>query len=165
LPLKNSKLYAAYSAVLTLFFTFVLTAARPAGMRIAEIFEIRGMGDEDTLTIIFTAIISVIGIIPCIVVAHKNIVKKNLPNLLNARTEDFCLKAAPLYFIVTALLYFVFSDSGVFKAIPFAEINSPASLLEMIRSGRILIITIMLISFALFNFIYFTVLKKCIRKK
>lgn len=165
LPFKNNKLYAAYSAVITLVFTFVLTVARPAGMRIAEIFELRGMGDEDTLTVIFTAAICVIGAIPCIILAHKNIVKKNLPNLLNARTEDFCIKAAPVYFTVTALLYFCLSDSGIFKSIPFAEINSPASLFEMIRSGRILIVTIMLVSFVVFNLIYFAVVKKCIRKK
>ena len=165
LPCKNKRLYAAYSIIFTLFFTFVLTLARPAGMRIAEIFALRGWGDEDTFTYVFIAIICVIGIVPCIIVAHKNIVKKNLPNLYDRRTEDVCLNFAPVYFGLTALLYFVFSDSGIFYCIPFAEINSPASLFEMIRSGRILIVTIMLVSFALVNIIYFAVLKKCVKKK
>lgn len=166
LPFKKKNLYAAYSAVLTLFFTFVVTVARPAGMRIAELAVNKGSGfDEDKLTYIIIAVLCVVGIIPCAVVARKNIIKKNLPNLLNLRTEDFCLKAVPVYFAITALLYFVFSDSGILYCIPFAEINSPASLLEMIRSGRILIVTIMLISFVLFNIIYFAVAKKAVRKK
>jgi hypothetical protein len=87
LPCKNNKLYAVYSIFFTLVFSFVLTLARPAGMRIAEILELRGLGDEDTFTIIFTVIICLIGAIPCIVVANKNIVKKNLPNLYNKRTN------------------------------------------------------------------------------
>ena len=166
LPLKNNKLYAAYSAVMTLFCTFVVTVARPAGMRIAELAVYKNEAlNEDLITYIAIAVMCVIGIIPCAVVAHKNIIKKSYSNLLNIRTEDFCLKAIPVYFAITAILYFIFSDSGIFYCIPFAEINSPASLFEMIRSGRILIITIMLISFALFNFIYFAVLKKCIKKK
>lgn len=166
LPFKKKKLYAAYSAVFTLFFTFVVTVARPAGMRIAELAVYKGIyGDEEILTYIITAVLCVIGIIPCAVIAKKNVVKKDLPNLLNIRTEDFCLKAVPVYFSVTALLYFVFSDSGIFYCIPFAEINSPASLLEMIRSGRILIVTIMLVSFVLFNLIYFATVKKAVKKK
>lgn len=165
LPCKNKRIYAAYSIIFTLFFTFVLTLARPAGMRIAEIFELKGWGDEDILTYVFTAIICVIGIIPCIIVAHKNIVKKNLPNIYSNRAEDFCLNIAPVYFGITALLYFVFSDSGILHSIPFAKINSFASLVEMIRSGEILIVTIMLVSFALFNLIYFAVLKKCVKRK
>lgn len=165
LPCKPKKLYAAYSIIFTLLFGFVLTLARPAGMRIAEIFELRGWGDEDTFTIIFAAIICVIGAIPCIIVAHKNIVKKNLPNLYDKRTEDFCLNFAPVYFGATAVLYFFLSDSGIFHSIPFAKINSFASFFGMIRSGEILIITIMLVSFVFVNLVYFTVLRKCVRKK
>lgn len=166
LPIKNNKLYAAYSAVLTLFASFVVTVARPAGMRIAELAVYKNEAlDEDMITYIAIAVMCVIGIIPCAIIAHKNIVKKNMPNLLNIRTEDFCLKAIPAYFAITAILYFVFSDSGIFYCIPFAEINSTASLLEMIRSGRILIVTIMLVSFVLFNVIYYAVSKKAVRKK
>jgi len=88
-----------------------------------------------------------------------------MPNLLNIRTEDFCLKAVPVYFAITAALYFIFSDSGIFYCIPFAEITSPASFFEMIRSGRILIVTLMLLSFVLFNIIYFAVAKKAVKKK
>ncbi len=166
LPFKNRKLYAAYSAIMTLLCTFVVTVARPAGMRIAELVIYKGWhDDEDLLTVIFTAVLCVIGIIPCAVIAKKNIITKEMPNLLNIRTEDFCLKAVPVYFAITAALYFIFSDSGIFYCIPFAEITSPASFFEMIRSGRILIVTLMLLSFVLFNIIYFAVAKKAVKKK
>lgn len=166
LPFKNRKLYAAYSAVMTLLCTFVVTVARPAGMRIAELAVYKGWhDDEDLLTVIFTAVLCVIGIIPCAIIAKKNIISKEMPNLVNIRTEDFCLKAVPVYFTITAALYFIFSDSGVFYSIPFAEITSPASFFEMIRSGRILIVMLMLLSFVLFNIIYFSVAKKAVKKK
>ncbi len=166
LPMKNRKLYAAYSAILTLFFTFVVTVARPAGMRISELAVYKNPAlDEDLITYIVIAVICVIGLIPCLVIAKKNIIKKELPNLLNIRTEDFCLKALPPYIAVTALLYFIFSDSGIFYSIPFAEIKSFASLWEMIRSGEILIVTIMLISFAVFCVLYYATAKKAVKKK
>lgn len=165
-PFKKKNVYAAYSAILTLFATFVVTVARPAGMRIAELAVYKGwFDDEDLLTYIIIAVLCVIGIIPCAVIARKNVVFKEMPNLFNARTEDFCLKAAPIYFAVTAILYFFLSDSGIFYSVPFAEINSPASLIEMIRSGRILIVTIMVISFVLFNVLYFAASKKAVKKK
>lgn len=166
LPMKNRKLYAAYSAVLTLFAAFVVTVARPAGMRIAELVVFKGWFDnEDLLTYIIIAVLCVIGIIPCAIIAKRNIIKKEMPNLLNMRTEDFCLKAIPVYFLVTAVLYFIFSDSGIFYCIPFAEIKSFASLLEMIRSGRILIVTLMIVSFVVFNALYLAVSKKAVKKK
>ena len=166
LPFKNRKLYAAYSAVLTLFATFVVTVARPAGMRIAEVVAWKGWhDDEDLITYIVIAVLCVIGIIPCAIIAKKNIVKKEMPNLLNVRTEDFCLKALPVYVFVTAILYFIFSDSGIFYTIPFAEIKSFSSFIEMIRSGKILIVTLMALSFVLFNAIYLGVSKKAVKKK
>ncbi len=166
LPMKNKKAYAAYSAVLTLFFTFVVTVARPAGLRISELAVYKNPAlNEDLISYIAIAAICVIGLIPCAIIANKNIIKKDLPNLLNIRTEDFCLKAIPPYIATTALLYFIFSDSGIFYSIPFGEIKSFASLWEMIRSGEILIVTLMLISFVVFNVLYFAVSKKAVKKK
>ncbi|MEE1010940.1 MAG: hypothetical protein U0L11_02775, partial [Acutalibacteraceae bacterium] len=165
LPCKNKRLYAAYSVIFTLFCTFVLTLARPAGMRIAEIFELKGLGDEDTFTIIFTVIIGAVGLVPCIITAHKNIVKKNLPNLYKKRTEDFCLNMLPVYFGATAILYFFFSDSGIISNISAVKEKGPASLGEMILGGDLFIVTLMLVSFVLVNVIYFAVLKKCVKKK
>ena len=166
LPMKNRKLYAAYSAVLTLFATFVVTVARPAGMRISELVLYKGWSDnEDLITYVSIAVLCVVGIIPCFIVAKKNIVKRELPNLFNIRTEDFCLKAIPVYFFVTAILYFVLGDSAIYFTVPFAEMKSFASSLEMIRSGEILIPVIMVVSFAVFNLLYLAVSKKAIKKK
>mgnify|MGYP003296619521 CR=1 FL=1 len=166
LPLKNNKLYAAYSAVMTLFATFVLTVARPAGMRISELVLYKGWSDnEDLITYISIAVLCVIGIIPCAIIAKKNVIKRDLPNLFNERTEDFCLKAIPAYIFVTAVLYFLLGDSAIYFAVPFAEIKSFASFAEMIRSGQILIPAIMVVSFVVFNLFYLAVSKKAVKKK
>ena len=118
-----------------------------------------------TFTIIFTVIIGAVGLVPCVVFALKNIVKKNLPNVYAKRAEDFCLDYIPVYFGITALLYFVFSDSGIISNITAVKAKGPASLGEMILGGDLFIVTLMLISFVLFNLIYFVVLRRCVRKK
>jgi hypothetical protein len=102
---------------------------------------------------------------PCAIIAKKNVVKRELPNLFNMRTEDFCLRAIPVYFLVTAVLYFVLGDSAIYFAVPFAEMKSFASSFEMIRSGEILIPAIMVVSFVVFNILYLAVSKKAIKKK
>ena len=135
-------------------------------MRISELVLYKGWSDnEDLITYVSMAVLCVIGIIPCFVVAKKNIVKRELPNLFNIRTEDFCLKAIPVYFFVTAVLYFVLGDSAIYFTVPFAEMKSFASSVGMIRSGEILIPAIMVVSFIVFNLLYLSVSKKAIKKK
>lgn len=187
LPVKNKKLYAAYGTVFTLFFTFVVTVARPAGMRISEVAQavaryaanrINGESgiknvlisfsefSEDILAYIFIALICIIGIIPCAVIAHKNAVKKDLSNLLNVRTEDFCLKAVPVYFIVSAVNYFFLTDTGIYTDLIFKlKAKGPSSFLGMLKSGEITVVTVMMVSFVLFLALYFIVSKKAVKKK
>ncbi len=164
-PFKNKHIYAAYSAVMTLLATFVVTVARPVGMRIAEQLVVKGLfEDEEIPSYIITGIMCVIGLAFTAVIARRNAVSKELPNLFDVRTEDFCLKAAPVYFAVTAIAYFFMGDSNI-TTLPFAEMKSLSSFLGMIRDGSVLIPVIMVISFILFYILYLAVSKKAIKKK
>ena len=79
MPFKNAKLYTAYSAAVTLLATFVVTVARPAGMRIAEWTVYKGwFDDEDIPSYIFIGIICVVGLIFTASIAKKNIIKREL---------------------------------------------------------------------------------------
>lgn len=165
IPFKNAKLYAAYSTVMTLFATFVVTVARPVGMRVAEWTVYKGwFGDEEIPSYIFTAIICIVGLIFAASTAKKNIIKRKLPNLFAVRTEDFCLKAAPVYFAVTAFGYFCTGDNNILS-LPYAQMKNPSSILALIRDGSILIPVIMLISIVLFYLLYGIVSKKAVKKK
>lgn len=165
MPFKNAKLYAAYSAVMTLLATFVVTTARPLGMRIAEWVVYKGWFDnEDILTYVFIGIFCVIGLIFTASIANKNIIKRELPNLFALRTEDFCLKVIPVYFAVSAFGYFCTGDNNILS-LPYSQMKNPSSILGLIRDGSIFIPVIMIISIVLFYVLYAVVAKKAVKKK
>lgn len=164
-PFKNRNIYGAYSAVLTLFFTFVVTVARPAGLRLAETFVEKGLfGDEELLSYIIIAVICVIALPVVCVIVKKNVIAKGLSVPVPMRTEDFCIKAAPVYFLVTGILYFFTGNAYILK-LPFAEIKNPSSLLGMIRDGSLTVVALMIVSFILIYVLYFAVSKRAVKKK
>lgn len=149
-PFKKQWLHGAYSAVLTLFFTFVLTIARPLGMRIADMFIDRGMlEDNEIYEIILMAIIGVIGFICCVCVVRKNIITKALPVPVPKRTEDFCMSALPKYIFVTALIYF-FTDDASFVQLA----KNPMSVMNVTRDSGVVLVLLMIASVLLFNLFY-----------
>ncbi len=155
-PFGKKWIFAAYSAVLTLFFTFVLTVARPAGMRIAEMLAARGIiGETDVIEIVIMVVLGVIGFAVCVPVVKKNIVAKALPVPVPKRAEDFCMSAAPIYFLVTALLYF-FTDEACLVQL----IKNPSSLLNVTRDSGVVLVLLMLASFILFYVLYLAASKK-----
>lgn len=165
MPFKNAKLYAAYSAIVTLLATFVVTTARPLGMRIAEWMVWKGwVADEEIPSYIITAVFCIVGIIFTASIANKNIIKKEMPNLFAVRTEDFCLKAIPVYFAVSAFGYFCTGDNNILS-LPYAQMKNPSSIFGLIKDGSIFIPAIMLVSIVLFYVLYAVVAKKAVKKK
>ncbi len=146
-PFRKQWLHGAYSAVLTLFFTFVLTIARPLGMRIADMLIDREMLDDNEIyEIIIMAVLGVIGFIFCAITVSKNIMKKALPVPVPKRVEDFCMSSLPRYLFVVALIYFFTYDMS------FVEIlKNPASLLNVTQDANIVLVVIMAASVLLFN--------------
>lgn len=155
-PFGKKWIYAVYSAILTLFFTFVLTLARPAGMRIADMLAERGIiGETDLPEIIIMVVLCVIGLAVCIPVVKKNVVAKALPVPVPMRTEDFCMRAAPIYFLVTGIIYFFTSDASLVQLI-----KNPSSLLNVTRDSGVVLVLLMLASFILFYVLYLAASKK-----
>ena len=146
-PFKKQWLHGAYSAVLTLFFTFVLTIARPLGMRIADMFIDRGMlEDNEIYEIILMVVLGVIGFIFCAITVNKNITKKALPVPVPKRVEDFCMSSVPRYLFVVALIYFFTYDMSFIEVL-----KNPASLLNVTQDANIVLVVIMAASVLLFN--------------
>ena len=155
-PFKKKWIHVVYSAVLSLFFTFVLTVARPLGMRIADFFIDRGkLPDEEIYEIILMIVFGIIGFIFCAVATKKNVVARGLAVPVPMRTEDFCMKAAPVYFFVTGLIYFFTYDASLWQII-----KNPSSLLDVTRDAGIVLVVLMAVSFALFYAFYAPACKK-----
>lgn len=160
-PFKKQWIHGAYSAVLTLFFTFVLTIIRPLGMRIADMFIERGMlEDNEIYEIIIMVVLGVIGFIFCAVIVDKNITKKALPVPVPKRTEDFCMASVPRYLFVVALIYFFTYDASF-----IGIIKNPASVMNVTQDAGILLVVLMVASVLLFNAFYSSAKESVIDKK
>ncbi len=157
-PFKKQWLHGAYSAILTLFFTFVLTVARPLGMRIADMFIDRGLlSDNEIYEIILMAVIGVIGFIVCVSTVKKNIVTKALPVPVPMRTEDFCMNAVTKYMLVTAIIYF-FTDDASFVQL----IKNPMSILNVTRDSGVVLVLLMIASVLIFHALFYSAAEKAV---
>ncbi len=150
--IENDKLRAAFHALFTFVFVFVLTLARPLGGRISEWIAIRGWSDEEeTIQIIIAVVLSVIAFIPSVIIAKKNCVSKGLPIPVTKRCEDFCTLAAPIYFAATGIIYFGASYNKRMDILTlFRGIKNPSMLLETLKDGGCVITILMIIAFILF---------------
>ena len=149
-PFRKQWLHGAYSAVLTLFFTFVLTIVRPLGMRIADMFIERGMlEDNEIYEIVLMIVLGAIGFVYCAVIVKKNIITKALPVPVPQRTEDFCMTWIPRYLFITALIYFFTYDSSFIELV-----KNPESVLNITQDAGIVLIVLMIASVLLFNAFY-----------
>ena len=163
-PFRNKHIQGFYSAVLTLLFTFGLTVARPLSMRIADIFVTKGIiEDEDTLTVILTVAICAVVLPVAAAISKKNVIDRGLPIPVPMRLEDFCIKAAPVYFFITAFNYFVIETDGNFSH-ALSVIKNPSPFLSMARDVGVILLALMLVSFALF-FVLYAAASKIVKKK
>lgn len=163
-PFRNKHVHGFYTAVVTFLFTFGLTVARPLSMRIADIIVTKGIfDDEDTLTVIFTVAICAVALPVCAAISKKNVIDKGLPVALPMRCEDFCMKAAPVYFLITAFNYFVIETDGSF-AYALSVIKNPSPFTAMARDVSVILLALMLASFVVFYAIYGAV-SKIVKKK
>ncbi len=155
--IESDKLRAAFHALFTFVFVFVLTLSRPLGGRISEWIAIRGWSDEEELIqIIIAAVLSVIAFIPSAIIAKKNCVSKGLAIPLTKRGEDFGTLAAPLYFLATGIIYFGASYNKRMDILTlFRGIKNPSMLLETLKDGGCIITILMIISFILFYGFWF----------
>ena len=163
-PFRNKHFHGFYTAVLTLLFTFGLTVARPLSMRIADIIVTKGIfDDEDTLTVIFTVAICAIALPVSAAISKKNVIDRGLPVPVPMRCEDFCMKAAPVYFLITAFNYFVVETDGSF-AHALSVIKNPSPFISMARDQGVILLALMLASFVVFYALYGAA-SKIVKKK
>lgn len=163
--IANDKLRAAYNAVLTFVFTFVLTLSRPLGGRISEWIAIRGWSDEeDMIQIIIAAALCAVALIPCAIIAKKNCVARGLPIPVKKHIDDFCRIATPSYFGATAVIYFTASYNKRMDLITlFNGIKNPSALLETLKDGGCVITILMIVALVLF-FIFWVAAAESARK-
>ena len=163
-PFRSKHIQGAYSAVMTLLFTFGITVARPLSMRIADIFVTKGIvEDEDTMTVILTVAICAVLLPFAAAISKKNVIDRGLPIPVPMRLEDFCLKAAPVYFVITAFNYFVIETDGNFSY-ALSVIKNPSPFTAMARDAGVILLALMLVSFVLFCVIYAAAAKSAKKK-
>lgn len=162
---KSDKIRCFYNALLTVTFTFGLTLARPVGRRIAGLLEDKGiLSDAETVEIILTAVLTAIAFIFICIKVKKNMISRGLPVPVAMRGEDFAMKAAPLYFGATALIYFFVGSGADVIELPFAQMKSSSAFLETLRSGYLTVVILQLAAMILFYAFYAVAASKSIKK-
>ena len=157
-PFDKQWIHCAYSAVLTLFFTFVLTIVRPLGMRIADMFIDRGiLEDNEIYEIILMVVLGIIGFAVCVSIVKNNIVTKALPVPVPKRAEDFCLSSVTKYILITAIIYF-FTDDASFVQL----IKNPASVLNVTQDAGVVLVLLMIASVLFFHLFFYSAAEKAV---
>ena len=166
--IADNRLRAAYNAVLTFVFTFAVTLGRPLSMRIGSLLLEKGIiSDEDLITIIGTVAIGVIAFIPCAIIVKKNTVSRGLAIPVKMRTEDFCIRALPLYILAIGGIYFLTGDSLTENLItfPYGALKNPSEILGLLRNGQWVVLSLVVTAFILFYAFWFAASKKAVKKK
>lgn len=155
-----------YNAILTVTFTFGLTLARPIGRRVARMLLEKGIvSDDEILEIVFAAVLTAIVFIFVCAKVKKNMISRGLPIPVAMRGEDFAVKAAPLYFGATALIYFFVGSGADALELPFAEMKSFPAFVETLRSGHLTVVILQLAALILFYAFYAAAVSKSIKKE
>ncbi len=164
-PFRRKGFHAFYSTVFTLFISLVLSVLLLVAGSLKRFVDGKILPQKvPWIFCAVTAVICVIGIAVCAAVSRKNIISRGLPVPAAMRAEDFCMKAAPLYFAVTGVISFV-NSRAVFINIPFDKLKSLSSLTEMIRGGELTEAAVIALSFVLFFVFYFAARGKAVRRK
>lgn len=160
-PFKSRNLHCLYSALLTFTVTFVLTLARPLSVRLFENLCERGLlGEkkEDIFTIAVTAGVSVIAFIIFLIIFRKNIVMRGMPVPVARRTDEFCARALPLYFLACGALYFCVGNAYAIRY-PYGQIISSPTYANTFGSAEFIVFFVAAVSFLLFYVCYGAAMK------
>ena len=160
-PFKSRSLHCLYSALLTFTVTFVLTLARPLSVRLFENLCERGLlGEkkEDIFTIAVTAGVSVIAFIIFLIIFRKNIVMRGMPVPVARRTDEFCARALPLYFLACGALYFCVGNAYAIRY-PYGQIISSPTYANTFGSTGFVVFFAAAVSFVLFYVCYGAAMK------
>ena len=164
-PFARKGFHAFYSTVFTLFLSFALSVLLLAAGSLKQFVDGKIFPQKAPwIFFAITAVICLIGIAVCASVSRKNIISRGLPVPAAMRAEDFCMKAAPVYFAVTGVISLV-NSRATFVNIPFDKFKSLSSLIGMIRGGVLTEAAVTALSFVLFFVFYFAARGKAVRRK
>ena len=164
-PFARKGFHAFYSTVFTLFLSFALSVLLLAAGSLKQFVDGKIFPQKAPwIFFAITAVICLIGIAVCASVSRKNIISRGLPVPAAMRAEDFCMKAAPVYFAVTGVISLV-NSRATFINIPFDKFKSLSSLTGMIRGGVLTEAAVTALSFVLFFVFYFAARGKAVRRK
>lgn len=157
LPIKNRPLHYIYSAGALYTFMLSLTLIRPLGMRIGtHLFEAGAVSDEDTAGTVIAVVLTVIAAAVSFLLNRSLLKEEKLPSKYTP--SQFSKKAALIYFLLTAAVYFFTDDS-----LPFEGIRTKEDFLTQWNNGWLTVLLLSLTAFILF-LIFYTLTIKNVKK-
>lgn len=157
LPIKNRPLHYIYSAGALYTFMLSLTLIRPLGMRIGtHLFEAGAVSDEDTAGTVIAVVLTVIAAAVSLILNRSLLEEEKFPSKYTP--SQFSKRAALIYFLLTAAVYFFTDDS-----LPFEGIRTKEDFLTHWNSGWLTVLLLSLTAFILF-LIFYTLTIKNVKK-
>lgn len=157
LPIKNRPLHYIYSAGALYTFMLSLTLIRPLGMRIGtHLFEAGAVSDEDTAGTVIAVVLTVIAAAVSLILNRSLLEEEKFPSKYTP--SQFSKKAALIYFLLTAAVYFFTDDS-----LPFEGIRTKEDFLTQWNNGWLTVLLLSLTAFILF-LIFYTLTIKNVKK-
>ncbi|MBR2411129.1 MAG: hypothetical protein IKB08_05335 [Clostridia bacterium] len=157
IPIKSRPLHYIYSASALYTFMLSVTLIRPLGMRIGtHLFEAGKVGDEDTAGTVIAVVLTVIAAAVWFLLNRSLLKEEKLPSKYTP--SQFSKKAALIYFLLTAAVYFFTDD-----ALPFEGIRTKEEFLTQWNNGWLTVLLLSLTAFILF-LIFYTLTVKNVKK-
>lgn len=157
LPIKSRPLHYIYSAGALYTFMLSLTLIRPLGMRIGtHLFEAGAVSDEDTAGTVIAVVLTVIAAAVSLILNRSLLEEEKFPSKYTP--SQFSKRAALIYFLLTAAVYFFTDDS-----LPFEGIRTKEDFLTQWNNGWLTVLLLSLTAFILF-LIFYTLTIKNVKK-
>ncbi len=157
---ENKTLRYLFDSIFVLFLPCLLMA-RCFGLRLSDQLCEKGyIKDDETLGLIILAVLAVISLVICLLIGKKNILKKELQVPVPLRIEDYCMKAAPIWFSVCILFYYLLGDDAVY----YLSYSGIGEFKNAVISGNESVLFVTILSVIGF-YVFFFAAKKCSEKK
>ncbi len=145
-------------------FVFIVVPVRALVLKLSRNgVEYNIIKDEDTISVIVIAAVSLVAAAVLFVIFKKNLYNKNLPVPFRMKPTEFAAKALGFYSLYYGAVYFFTGDASAVRLVSRAVKNSGV-FPSILREGDFVSFIPVLAAFVMFNIIYFSVFKKLIKR-
>ncbi len=161
-PYINNKVLRLLFNFIAFEFVFVVVPVRAFVLKLSRNgVEYNISKDEDTVSVIVIAVVSVIAAAVFFAIFRKNLYSKNLPVPFRMKPAEFAVRALEFYSVYYGAVYFLTGDAPLVRLI-YRAVKTPYVFPQILREGDFCSFIPVFTAFVLFNLIYFVSKRKAL---